>query len=257
MRTLDKVLGFFGFGVHRVPGRNFDAVLCDVLKRCYRPNEPLAIFDVGAHEGESIDRFMRLAPQSRIYAFEPARQSFARLQKKYGADPDVRLNYAAVGAVSDQVKFNFHPTATGSSSMCAVIDSEFARRRGIPGHVEVEDVQCIALDEFAAHRNIQRINILKIDVQGYESEVLKGAQGLLLKDQIDIVEIEVIIGGAYDRLSSFLDIETFLIENDYYLIACSPDGRFGHGRAFDVIANPELQFDLIYVAPHIHEKLLK
>jgi hypothetical protein len=72
---------------------------------------------------------------------------------------------------------------------------------------------------------------------------------------VDVLEIEVILANVYKRKTSFFAIEKFLESTGYRLIALSPDGRFSSGLPFDIITNPELQFDAIYISNEIFKKI--
>ena len=96
---------------------------------------------------------------------------------------------------------------------------------------------------------MQWIDILKIDTQGSEPEVLKGAESLLLKQRISLIEVELIIGVAYERRLNFYDLEKFLIKYGYRLIAISEGGN--------VISYSSYQVDLIYVNEKIYKKIIE
>jgi len=112
-----------------------------------------------------------------------------------------------------------------------------------------ENVNCITLDEFAKANSVTHIDILKIDTQGSEPEVLKGAEEFLKEQKISIIEIELIIGVAYERKLSFYDLEKIISNYGYKLIAISEGGN--------IISYSSYQVDLIYVNEMIFKKIIE
>lgn len=252
-------LFFNRLGVHvsRI-GRNHDTLIRAINEYNEKDNE-LTIFDVGAHNGSSIERFKSLYKGKifNIYAFEPS-FLYEHLNKKY-ADDKTKIFKKAISDKSGKQTFYQHASATGSSGLEKImLSSYFARRRQI---VNVEDIEAVetetvSLDQFCDWAGVDRVHHLKIDVQGHESSVLAGSKYLLSKQKIDIIEVELIIGQAYEGEHSFFDIEQHLISNRYRLVALSPDGRFYNLEPHDIMLNPELQFDLIYCSEKFYKNII-
>ena len=59
--------------------------------------------------------------------------------------------------------------------------------------------------------NIKKIDILKIDTQGYEDRVLAGAVKSIEEDIIKAIELEIIFDDTYDKYLTFSDLETYLL----------------------------------------------
>jgi hypothetical protein len=76
-------------------------------------------------------------------------------------------------------------------------------------------VDIIRLDDYIKSLNIEKINLLKIDTQGFEPEVLSGL-GEELKN-VDVVLTELMFYDYYDRSLSFTDIEKYLIPSGFQL----------------------------------------
>ena len=60
------------------------------------------------------------------------------------------------------------------------------------------------LDDYCHSNNINKINLIKIDTQGFEEEVLNGALNLIKENKIDIIELELVLGFAYKKTLSFI-----------------------------------------------------
>jgi len=134
---------------------------------------PTVIFDIGANEGGMIPSFLPVADE--VHAFEPVPDMFAKLQSRYGEHPKVILNNVAVsdhnGIEKDmQVHFAWALLPAGSRR-----DLEVALDyQGKPGF----DMKLITLDDYCATSGVLP-DFIKLDVDGYEFSVLKGAEKVI------------------------------------------------------------------------------
>ena len=103
----------------------------------------------------------------------------------------------------------------------------------------------ITLDDYAEKKNIDTIDILKIDTQGYEDKVLEGANQLLKKNKIKIIQLELIFSEIYENPLAIFDVEKFLIPNNYKL--------FGTSNGGSLISDYIYQVDHIYVSADTYE----
>ena len=122
--------------------------------------------DVGCHLGSVLDRFVRLAPEGRHLAFEPVPYKTRWLRRKY---PHVEIHDEALGAVARRATFYLNGTATGYSGL-RIHDS-------VGREVAELSVQVTTLDE--AVGSDREVGFMKIDVEGGELDVLRGARRLL------------------------------------------------------------------------------
>ena len=76
-------------------------------------------------------------------------------------------------------------------------------------------MKIIRLDDYLERLNINRVNLLKIDTQGFENQVLEGLGGRLA--DVDVVITELIFYDYYEHSLSFSDIERFLIPAGFHL----------------------------------------
>ena len=99
-------------------------------------------------------------------------------------------------------------------------------------------VKTTTLDKYVKSKKIKSIDYLKIDVQGWESEVLKGANESLKKGIIKNIELEFIIAEAYNGKASFSDFDTILSKYKYKIMAINNYG--------DTLTNKAFSIDIIY-----------
>ena len=81
------------------------------------------------------------------------------------------------------------------------------------------DVSVITLDDYCSELGIERVDLLKSDTQGYDLEVLKGAEALLRSGRVGLVYTEVIFSEQYEGLPGFDVLYRFLVDCDMRLVA--------------------------------------
>jgi FkbM family methyltransferase len=164
-----------------------------------------SIFDVGANEGQ-FARFAREAfPQARLYCFEPTPQAHAKLAAWALADGNAVTANVALGDASGTCEINLHADHSPSSSLLDTTDTSHAvfpmtaRQRKVAVRIE-------RLDDFVASQPWPPAEeiLLKLDVQGYEAPVLRGAPNLLGSARACI--IEVCLDGLYQDQSTFKEV---------------------------------------------------
>jgi len=147
---------------------------------------------------------------ANIFAFEPAPTAFERLTENWRLNgwDTLRLVQAAVGgepgwAYVDDVP---HPTTTNRVYATALADSSVR-------------VPLVRLDDFREHLKGRPVGLLKIDVEGFEGSVLRGAYRLLLEDRPRIVMFESLDAQPTPA------VETILKEADYVIFQLDSGGR--------------------------------
>src|SRR3990170_1501252 len=83
--------------------------------------------------------------------------------------------------------------------------------------VTTESVDIVTLDEFCHTKRIDQINYLKIDTEGGDLEVLKGAVNMLTEQRIDLVEVEAGMNPSNNRHVPFEALKEFLESHRYFL----------------------------------------
>jgi FkbM family methyltransferase len=167
------------------------------------------VLDVGAHVGfVSLPMAFVLGKGGHVYAFEPAAANAGLLRKH------LRLNHVTcvtvieslVGAQSKSAADFFEGGGVDGMNSTA-LQREFGQTLAARGYARVSRPQ-VSLDEFCHQRNISP-EIIKIDVEGAEIEVLRGARTILLRDRPLIIlsvhpnKIEL-LGGSTELLTSML-----------------------------------------------------
>lgn len=181
------------------------AFLLDIKKLAKEKERPV-VFDVGANKGQTIEKFRKHIPGSVIYSFEPGPTAFNILKSKYTN----RLENIALGSTIGKIDF-FENEHLGLSSIL--------EQGGTPGKIiNKHCVEMTTVDEYCRVNNIDRIDVLKSDTQGYDFEVLKGACRMMRENKINLVYFEFILEEQYKALPSFADILKFLEERNFRLV---------------------------------------
>lgn len=142
------------------------------------------VFDVGANDGQWITEMLTICPSARIHAFEPQNGLATRIAATH---PGVTVNNLALGEVAGTLELFDYANQPGSqhaSLLEGVID-------GIHhGSVRSQKVELVTLDDYCAQHQVDHIDLLKIDVEGFELRVLQGARRLLRENRIDVIQFE-------------------------------------------------------------------
>ncbi len=189
----------------------------------------LCIFDVGAHYGQTALRYADAFPSATIYSFEPDGQSYSRLCRLASACLRIKSTNAAVGETNGEATFFVNKFSQTSSLLKT---SEVAREYLI--HRDQMDLQAtttvpvLTLDRFCAERGITRIDLLKIDTQGYELKVLEGARKLITSSAVPLIYLEVCFVPYYEDQPLFQDVYEYLYDHDYRLVGLYESGFRTH-----------------------------
>jgi FkbM family methyltransferase len=158
----------------------------------------ITVFDIGANKGQSINFFKNIYPHSKIFAFEPSEKTFNSLtvfvkDKSY---QDVSIFQIGVGLIQGEMDFYESVLDETSTFVLPNKDSQYFKNKNRILFQKSEDafrhviVQIATLDKFMEEKQIGQVDILKIDVEGFELEVLSGARNALAKSKIRIIQIE-------------------------------------------------------------------
>jgi FkbM family methyltransferase len=135
-------------------------------------------FDVGAHIGLVAVQLALAKPKATIHAFEPSPENAAALHR------NIVLNRLANVLVC--------PVAVSERAGIArlAIRSEGSNWHRIGEGGAGIDVAAVTLDEYADEQRIERVDVLKLDVEGHEPSVVKGARSLLLSGRVGAIILE-------------------------------------------------------------------
>lgn len=176
------------------------------------------IFDVGANIGnysKELNRYFKNNPT--VYAFEPFSVPFKQLQKF--AESNLAIKPINIG-LSDQNQKLIVYSSDDNSEIGGVYDRSFMFDT-IPHKVQEEN-QFTTLNDFCDVNKINQIHFIKIDVEGHELLVLKGASNFIENNLIDFIQFEFGAGNHFSK-TFFMDFYK-LLNNNYNLFRLVNDG---------------------------------
>src|ERR1039457_5507780 len=135
------------------------------------------VIDVGANEGQFIKEVYNIFPKAEFYSFEPLRDCFEKLIDKFKNNTKVHAFNFALGEEDGEIIFS-RSSASPSSS---ILKMTRLHKNLFPNTANLieESVKIKRFDDIFENILIQDFILLKIDVQGAEEKVIKGAIQLL------------------------------------------------------------------------------
>jgi FkbM family methyltransferase len=166
------------------------------------------VVDGGAHRGTVTSKLLTVFPQATIHAFEPQLQSFEALREKFGQHPRVRLNHAALGREEGEALLNVNKACY--SSLLKALDPQ-----GMESTGSVQPTRVASLDLWSRQNQLTP-EFIKLDLQGFELEALRGAQ-TILTGGVRAVLTEVNFRPRYEGSCVFHQVAAFLYDCDFQL----------------------------------------
>lgn len=208
------------------------------------------IIDVGAYVGDTPVKYASLFPEATIHALEPFPATFAELERHTTAVPNIRRHQLAAAATSGPRTLfvnGFDPTHS-------LLPRPTGSKRYFPARAATVDrvqVQTITLDDFCRREGIEFVDLLKLDVQGAELEVLRGASNLLEKQGVGVIFTEVAFVPHYQGAPLMHELWRYLADVGYTLYDLVPelhgkDGQLRYGDA--IFVSSALRRDVIDAA---------
>lgn len=207
------------FGVHIAHRRNVPFGVdkfADIAALCPSPR---VIFDVGANVGQTVTEIRRKFPDPVIYSFEPVPSTFKSLVSNTRGIGGVHCIPCALGETPGTAAITDNATSGQNTLMTSAK----------PGSPKVE-VRVDAVDAFCLARDIDAIDVLKIDTEGFEMSVLRGARRMLETGAIELVLAECeFTPNPTEPHGEFFEIAPYLLGLGYRVVAFYSGGVDGSG----------------------------
>jgi len=169
------------------------------------------VFDVGANTGQSAKKYLKAFADSKIYCFEPVKTTLLQLQRSLRGHNNILTFERALSSAKGTGKM----VLEGPSDMFFLLGSSHDMQ---PNDATLlEEVQLETLDGFCRDQKIDHINYLKIDTEGADFEVLKGAENMLSQQTIDVIEVEAGMNSKNKRHVPFDVFSRFFEEKNHFL----------------------------------------
>jgi len=182
--------------------------------KCLLAGQELEIvMDVGANIGQTAYEVMKHFPKSRVYCFEPIPSTFNELVERTKIFPNVFPVNIAFGDEMETLSIMAKPL---SEQNTLVVNTEEI----VTENMELIEIKVETLDQFCEKNKISKINLLKIDTEGYEMKVLKGAENLITSGCVDYILIECeFLKRTTEPHGNFIEIMEHLQSFQYNVVA--------------------------------------
>ncbi len=184
-------------------------------------------FDVGAHEGESINLFLKNLQIKKIISFEASPINYKKLMQKQMyfskkfKDTEIIIENIALGSINKTVEFNQFKESSSSTINKINRDSRYFKRKfrvlnfssSKKDIYKTIQINVEILKDYLLKNNINKVDFLKIDTEGYEYEVLKGLQNKI--QAISTIMFEHHYDNMLKKNYTFFDINNLLLSNNF------------------------------------------
>lgn len=183
------------------------------------------VIDIGANVGDWNLAVLDLARPRRLIAVEPQPDIAPLLRDALGAHAEAEVVEAAVGATTGEVELHIAGHSHNASLLRprSEMDELYGSGWDLVGKIRVP---MVTLDDLAA--DIEHVSLLKLDVQGAESEAMRGGQEALRRT--NWILIEVCFRSHYEGDALFPDLHAQLTESGFRLIGLSEPRESADGR---------------------------
>ena len=178
------------------------------------------VIDIGANTGQfGYELRKYLEYKGKIISFEPLKEAYKLLEKKTKSDPYWKIFNFALGDVEETRQINVSKNLVSSSFLDLLPLHAEAAPASIYTSKQVIHIQ--TLDSLFSHLCSERNNIyMKIDTQGFDSRVIKGAKKSL--PYIKFVQVEMSLVPLYKNEILFDKMLDLMAENGFQMIALEP-----------------------------------
>jgi FkbM family methyltransferase len=199
-----KVAGAFGYEL--IKKSKLNDTLEEHLRNVLGLLKINCIIDVGANAGQFGSMLRDIGYHGQIFSFEPLASAFAQLEQVTSADKKWRIFQLAVGSKESEMTIN-RATATDFSSFRT--PTAYGKKR-FPNHMKPAGQEKVKMTTLASlwpditDGIIKPRIFLKMDTQGYDLEVLKGA-GATLR-QVMGIQSEISLKPIYENVPDYLEV---------------------------------------------------
>ena len=195
----------FFFEYYAVPKVINEKISKSVLRK-YLPANPV-IIDCGAHDGADSVALAKLFKTAAIHAFEPVNALYARL--KHNTKPYPNINCYPLALADSDGHMDFYISTGGSDASSSLLEP----KDHLTDHPDTffankVTVTTRTLDSWVKENNIPKIDMLWLDMQGFELKMLMASSVIL--ETVSVIHTEVSTRETYKRVAQYQDYRSFL-----------------------------------------------
>lgn len=212
---------------------NYATAFCNLLK----PGD--TVLDIGANHGfYSIIAAPRIAPNGRVYAFEPSKSFYDLIKASVsinGLGSVISVENLALGDAEGDVVLQFDRHWSGGANIGGGRPGDAAAVRGL----ESETVKCVALDHYLGDK-LAKVDVIKMDIEGAEGIALKGMSAIIDRSK----ELKMMLEFCPAMMSRFeCDanyVVDFLRSRDFMCWTINDDATLAPTRWEKLLETPDL-----------------
>ncbi len=179
----------------------------------YLPDNPV-IVDAGANNGSDSIEMARLYRKVKIYAFEPLPSVFEQLERNIRKYKNINAFRLALSNKNGEQDLHVSSGASNGSSSLLKPETHLVDHPDVLFREKIR-VQTVTLDEWAQQNDINAVDFLWFDLQGYEMEVLKASTVIL--PTVKVVHMEVSTKNTYDGVTLYPEAKLWMENNGFYV----------------------------------------
>lgn len=237
-----------GYEVSSVSQKNRSNDPMEILQRLLGRDCVEVIIDGGASIGDTSVKFCQFFPNAIVHAFEPYPPFQEKIRNKSLEQPRVKLVPFALAEKSKDSIMRVNESA-GTNSL---LKGDPHGTGSVYGNLLKEknklSIKTSSIDDWFTNTKVEKIDILKLDIQGLELEAIKGATETLNKGKIQVVICEIMFHKCYKNQPPWTELVTEIERHGFSLYNFfdynyakgqlrQTDGLFFHKSIIDSILN--------------------
>ncbi len=203
---------FYLFQKWGIPAVKRDKISKSVLQK-YLPKNPIVI-DCGAHDGSDTLELAKIL-KGNVFAFEPVDSIYSKLVGRVSGTKGIKTFKLALSNKNGRQKFFVSDGASDASSSL-LEPKEHLKDHEDTFFSEVIDVDTKTLDSWANENGIEKVDMLWLDMQGFEMEMLKESRVIL--KTVSVIHTEVSVKETYKSVPDYREFRTFLEEKGFSVV---------------------------------------
>jgi FkbM family methyltransferase len=169
----------------------------------------MVVIDVGVNVGTTILKFAKYSQGGKVFGFEPDIEMFARAKKNIALNNYKNISLIDKGLGSKATRVKLYKVHENNPGMNRVLDSS-----NLNDDYDFTEIEVIRLDDFVQDNNIEKIDLIKIDVEGYEFNVIQGSIDII-RNMRPIFFIELLDANLKEHNNSAEQLVRFFEDYNY------------------------------------------
>lgn len=207
----------------------YDSGEIRLLRHLFDADENLVLFDIGGNIGTYSRYVCENFKHARVHVFEPSVVHYSKLEASLAEYRDqCQLNNFGLSSSNEELILYKDHEITGSATLVDRSNEAFSQIK--------EKVKLVAIDDYISNMKIEKIDYIKIDVEGWEYEIIAGLRGQLESGIVKYVQFEV-TRNTLKINKTIPDFFMLLNQYGYIINIIRPSGRVVPAQIDDDLSN--------------------